>query len=198
MKNIAALRKTLKMLSAFNPTLPALQLGAVAVALAVFSASAQAPLDVRVALIIGNSAYPGNMALSNPANDARAMADVLKRLGFTVIELRDGSKAQMSAALAQVNASLKGKQGVGMLYYAGHGLQLDWRNYMVPVDANLKTADDVTGQTIDLSSVVDGFKAAGNRMNIVVPDACRDNLFGGLKTDTHLRHCQFFRTMLLK
>lgn len=158
---------------------PALRLAVVASALAVVCASAQAPLDVRVALIIGNSAYPGNMALVNPANDAQAMADVLKRLGFTVIELRDGNKAQMTSAIAKVSDALKGKQGVGMLYYAGHGLQLDWRNYMVPVDANLKSAADVAQQTIDLSSVVDIFKAAGNRMNIVVLDACRDNPFGG-------------------
>ena len=148
-------------------------------ALLAIPATAQAPLDVRVALIIGNSAYPGNMALSNPANDAQAMADVLKRLGFTVVELRDGNRAQMSAAIDKVSSALKGKQGVGMLYYAGHGLQLDWRNYMVPVDANLKSAADVPQQTIDLSSVVDIFKAAGNRMNIVVLDACRDNPFGG-------------------
>ena len=156
-----------------------LRLTALAAVLATASVSAQAPLDVRVALIIGNSAYPGNMALVNPANDAQAMADVLKRLGFNVIELRDGNRAQMAAAISKVSESLKGKQGVGMLYYAGHGLQLDWRNYMVPVDANLKTAADVAAQTIDLSSVVDIFKAAGNRMNIVVLDACRDNPFGG-------------------
>ena len=81
-------------------------------ALLAIPATAQAPLDVRVALIIGNSAYAGNMALVNPANDAKAMADVLKRLGFTVIELRDGNKAQMAAAIAQVSNSLKGKQGV--------------------------------------------------------------------------------------
>ena len=148
-------------------------------ALLAIPVTAQAPFDVRVALIIGNSAYPGNMALLNPSNDAQAMADVLKRLGFTVIELRDGNKAQMSAAVARVSDSLKGKQGLGMLYYAGHGLQLDWRNYMVPVDANLKSAADVPSQTVDLSSVVDIFKAAGNRMNIVVLDACRDNPFGG-------------------
>lgn len=181
-KTIAALNRATNLsrkLGAFKPVLPALRLAAVACALAVVSVSAQAPFDVRVALIIGNSAYPGNMALANPANDALAMADVLKRLGFTVIELRDGNKAQMSAAIAKVSDALKGKQGVGMLYYAGHGLQLDWRNYMVPVDANLKTAADVPQQTIDLSSVVDTFKAAGNRMNIVVLDACRDNPFGG-------------------
>ena len=179
MQTVATLRKTSKILSAFKPIFPTLRLAAVASALAVFSASAQTPLDVRVALIIGNSAYPGNMALANPANDAQAMADVLKRLGFTIIELRDGNKAQMSAAIAKVSDSLKGKQGVGMLYYAGHGLQLDWRNYMVPVDANLKSAADVPQQTIDLSNVIDTFKAAGNRMNIVVLDACRDNPFGG-------------------
>ncbi len=181
---VAALVKASKAsrkLSAFKAAcqaFPAARLAVVASALAVVSVSAQAPLDVRVALIIGNSAYPGNMALTNPANDAQAMADVLKRLGFTVIELRDGNKAQMTSAVAKVSDALKGKQGVGMLYYAGHGLQLDWRNYMVPVDANLKSAADVTQQTIDLSSVVDIFKAAGNRMNIVVLDACRDNPFG--------------------
>ena len=104
--------------------------------LAAFSASAQAPLDIRVALVIGNSAYPG-FPLLNPVNDARAMADTLKGLGFAVTELRDARKAQMADAIAQVQGSLKGKQGVGMLYYAGHGLQVDWRNYMVPVDARL-------------------------------------------------------------
>lgn len=174
-----AIKKTSKKCLASKHAMHVLRLTAVASMLAAVSVSAQAPLDVRVALIIGNSAYAGNMALVNPANDAKAMADVLKRLGFTVIELRDGNKAQMAAAITQVSNSLKGKQGVGMLYYAGHGLQLDWRNYMVPVDANLKSAADVPGQTIDLSSVVDIFKAAGNRMNIVVLDACRDNPFGG-------------------
>ena len=176
---IGQLRLILSKLNRFKPIHPVVRLVVAAAALASVSVSAQAPLDVRVALIIGNSAYAGNMALVNPANDAKAMADMLKRLGFTVVELRDGNKAQMSAAIAQVSNSFKGKQGVGMLYYAGHGLQLDWRNYMAPVDANLKNAADVQQQTIDLNSVVDIFKAAGNCMNIVVLDACRDNPFGG-------------------
>jgi hypothetical protein len=156
---------------------PLLRLAIVATVLVTASVSAQAPLDVRVALIIGNSAY-ANAPLLNPANDAQAMSDVLRRLGFQVVELRDGSKAQMSAAISKMSDTLKGKQGVGMLYYAGHGLQLDWRNYMVPVDANMKSAADVPKQAIELSSVVDVFKTAGNRMNIVVLDACRDNPFG--------------------
>ena len=93
---------------------PLLRLAGVAAVLAGVSVSAQAPLDVRVALIIGNSAY-ANSPLVNPANDARAMGEVLRSLGFQVIELRDGSKAQMSAAISKVSDALKGKQGVGML-----------------------------------------------------------------------------------
>jgi uncharacterized caspase-like protein len=157
---------------------PALRLAAVAMALAVVSVSAQAPLDVRVALIIGNSAYAG-APLVNPVNDARAMSEVLRSLGFQVIELRDGSRAQMTAAIFKASETLKGKQGVGMLYYAGHGLQLDWHNYMVPIDALLKSAADVERQAVDLGGVIDLFKGAGNRMNIVVLDACRDNPFAG-------------------
>jgi hypothetical protein len=149
----------------------------VAFALVTFAVSAQAPLDVRVALVIGNAAYAGSAALANPANDSRAMADTLKQLGFTVVELRDSGKNEMNEAIVKVRDALKGKQGVGMLYYAGHGLQVDWRNYMVPVDARMSSAADVSAQAIDVSTVLDAFKGAGNRMNILVLDACRDNPF---------------------
>ena len=125
-----------------------------------FPALAQAPGDVRVALVIGNSAY-ANAPLLNLANDARAMGDTLRGLGFTVVELRDGRKSQMDEAVARVRDLLKGKQAVGLLYYAGHGIQLDWRNYMVPVDAKLRSAADVRAQTIDINTVIDAFKAAG-------------------------------------
>lgn len=151
---------------------------ALAVACLCFSVQAQAPVDTRVALVIGNSAYT-NAPLVNPANDARAMGDTLRGLGFTVVELRDAQKEQMTEAIAKVRDALKGKQGVGMLYYAGHGLQLDWHNYMVPVNAKLVKASDVPEQAIDVNSVIDAFKSAGNRMNILVLDACRDNPFAG-------------------
>lgn len=150
---------------------------AVATALLAFAVSAQAPLDVRVALVIGNAAYAGNAALANPVNDALAVADTLKQLGFEVVELRDSRRSEMGEAIAKVREALKGKQGIGMLYYAGHGLQLDWRNYMVPVDAKLASAADVATQAVDVSTVLDAFKTAGNRMNIMVLDACRDNPF---------------------
>ena len=145
--------------------------------LVTFSAAAQAPIDIRIALVIGNGAYAGSAALPNPVNDAQAMGETLKQLGFTVVELRDGNKAQMNDAITKVRTALQGKQGVGMLYYAGHGLQLDWRNYMVPVDAKIASSADISSQAVDVHSVIDAFKAAGNRMNIVVLDACRDNPF---------------------
>lgn len=149
----------------------------IAAAFSLFPVRAQAPGDIRVALVIGNAAYAGNAALANPVNDARAMSDTLRGLGFTVVELRDSSKAQMTDAIAKVQSSLNGQQGVGMLYYAGHGMQLDWRNYMVPVDAKLQTSSDIPAQTVDIEQVITAFKTAGNRMNILVLDACRDNPF---------------------
>ena len=147
------------------------------VALLCASVAAQAPLDIRVALVIGNAAYRGEMALLNPTNDARAMADTLKGLGFSVMLVNDGKQTQITQAIAQLQAVLKGKQGVGMLYYAGHGVQYDWRNFMVPIDARLASESDIPVQTIDVSTVLDAFKIAGNRLNLVVLDACRDNPF---------------------
>ena len=144
-----------------------------------FSTIAQAPLDVRVALVIGNAAYKNIPALGNSTNDAKSMAVVLRKLGFSVVEVVDGNKDQMSKAIDQMQGQLKGKQAVGMLYYAGHGLQLDWHNYMVPVDAKLNQASDVPKQTIDIENVIDIFKKSVTRMNIIVLDACRDNPFSG-------------------
>jgi hypothetical protein len=139
-------------------------------------AQVQAPVDLRVALVIGNAAY-ASAPLDNPANDARAMGDTLRGLGFTVIEVRDADRQQMLDAIAQTGDALRGKQGVGMLFYAGHGLQLDWHNYMVPVRAELTRSADIPERTVNVGLVIDTFKRAGNRMNILVLDACRDNPF---------------------
>ncbi len=160
-----------------KPLLRSLRMGIAAAALCSFSASAVAPLDVRVALVIGNSAYAGSAALDNPANDATAMSVALKRLGFTVIQISDGSRTQMLEAIQSMGNSLRATSGVGVLYYAGHGLQMDWRNYMVPVNATLANASEVPSQAVDLDVVLQTFKTAGSRMNIVILDACRDNPF---------------------
>ncbi len=131
----------------------------------------------RVALVIGNAAY-ASAPLRNPANDAAAMATLLGGMGFRVVPVRDGTKQQMEAAIAQTRQLLQGQQGIGLMYYAGHGLQVNWRNYLLPVDANPQSAAEVPSQTIDMQTVIDAFSAAGNSMNILVLDACRDNPFG--------------------
>ena len=163
----------------------ALPLTFLAAVLAMTPAQAQAPVDVRIALVIGNSAYPGN-ELTNPANDARAMGGALRGLGFSVVELQDANREQMVEAVARIRASLKDKRGVGMLYYAGHGLQLDWRNYMVPVSARLSKAADVPAQAVDVNTVIEAFRGAGTRVNILVLDACRDNPFAATATSKGL------------
>ncbi len=155
-----------------------------AAGLLTFSATAQAPNDVRIALIIGNSAYPGQMALANPANDAKDMAATLRNMGFGVIEVIDSDRTKMIESIERTSKALAGKQGIGMLFYAGHGLQLDWRNYMVPIDAKLASAADVPKQAVDIEQVMTTFKSAGNRMNIVVLDACRDDPFANGKTSS--------------
>ena len=147
------------------------------VCLASFGVVAQDPLDVRVALIIGNAAYVNVPALSNSTNDAKSMANVMRKLGFKVFDVIDGDRASMAKAIEQMKTQLNGQQAVAMLYYAGHGLQLDWHNYMVPVDAKLNSSKDVPNQTIDIESVIKTFKSSNTRMNIIVLDACRDNPF---------------------
>lgn len=161
-----------------------LRLGASAAALGTATGAGLLPMPLwaqtsgkKVALVIGNSAYPGPMALANPANDAKAMAEVLRRMGFEVIELLDVGKAALDAGLARTRTALAGGKGVGVLFYAGHGLQLEWRNYMVPVDARLTAAADVPRQCVDISAVIDAFKAANNSTNVIILDACRDNPF---------------------
>ena len=142
----------------------------------VLSFGASAGPDDRVALVIGNAAYPA-APLDNPVKDAKAVASALRELGFQVIELIDANKLEMERGVAEARERLKGLGGTGLLFYAGHAIQVDWRNYLVPVDARLAQPRDVQAQTVDMQSVFDAFKAAGNRMNIVVLDACRDNPF---------------------
>src|SRR5215207_1835282 len=145
------------------------------------SFDAAAGPDDRVALVIGNAAYPA-APLGNAVKDAKAVASALRELGFHVIELVDADKAQMDRGVAEARERLKGLGGTGLLFYAGHAIQLDWHNYLVPVDARLAQPRDVAAQTVDLQSILEAFKSAGNRMNIIVLDACRDNPFGSTGT----------------
>jgi uncharacterized caspase-like protein len=136
----------------------------------------------RHALVIGNSRYAA-MPLQNPANDAAAIAATLKETGFAVDLRLDAKKTVMEEAIRGF-AERAGKQkAVGLFYFAGHGLQLSWRNFLVPVDASPKTAEEVPKQAVDIAILLQGLGWADNPMNIIILDACRDNPFDSeLKT----------------
>jgi len=142
---------------------------------ATLAKSATAPAEQRVALVIGNSAYKSSPLL-NPINDARAMARVLGESGFKVISRENAGQKEMLLALRDFGDALK-NGGVGLFYYAGHGMQIKGRNYLIPVDANIEREDEVAYTSVDANQILDKMEAAGNRMNIVILDACRNNPF---------------------
>ncbi len=129
----------------------------------------------RVALVIGNGAYP-SAPLKNPVNDARDMAAALRSLGFEVISRENASLRQMEDALDQFWTSLK-KGGTGLFFFAGHGLQVKGVNYLVPVDARIQVEQDVKSLCLDAGRVLGRMEDAGNGLNLVILDACRNNPF---------------------
>ena len=132
----------------------------------------------KVALVLGNSAYKDAPVLKNPANDARAIGEALKGAGFDVTMKLDASRAEMASLMQAFAATLAAKKCVGLFYFAGHGLQLAWRNYLVPVEAALDRMDDVPKQCIEVGSLVESIGRAANPMNVIILDACRENPFG--------------------
>jgi uncharacterized caspase-like protein len=128
----------------------------------------------RRALVIGNSDYKVS-PLKNPANDARAMGEALKQIGFDVTLALDLPRDAMLAAAREYTDALARSKPIGLFYYAGHGMQLAWRNYLLPVDAALKNPEDVQRSCLDVNTVIDGISRAANPMNVIVLDACREN-----------------------
>jgi len=144
------------------------------------TAAAQATRGVsltedRVALVIGNAAYKQD-ALDNPVNDARLVARTLQQAGFKVTVRENLDRPAMLGALREFGALLN-ENTVAVLYYAGHALQLRDRNFMIPVDAEIRTEDEIAVQGMDLSFVLDQMSRAKSRVNVVILDACRDNPF---------------------
>jgi hypothetical protein len=130
----------------------------------------------RLALVIGNGAYK-DAPLPNPTNDAEDMEKALKASGFTVIRKSNASLKEMHLALREFGDRLD-RQGTGLFYFAGHGLQVRGRNYLMPVDADIAREDEVAFSALDLGAVMEKLDSAKNPVNIVVIDACRDNPFG--------------------
>ncbi|HEY0522692.1 MAG TPA: caspase family protein, partial [Stellaceae bacterium] len=155
----------------------------VVLALASFSAAAQdrglptadTGNEQRLALVIGNGGYP-EAPLRNPVNDATAMGRTLKKLNFQVVELHDASRKQIAQAILDFGEKLK-RGGVGLFYYAGHGVQVRGQNYLVPVDASITSEGSIGFEAIAVESVTDQMGDAGNRINLIILDACRNNPF---------------------
>ena len=137
--------------------------------------AAEAP-DKRVALVIGNSNYTNAPVLKNPVNDASDMAKALKKLGFEVIEVENANKQKMDRAIVNFGAKLS-HGGTGLFFYSGHGLQVNGRNYLVPIDAELATEGALRVETTDVDLVMDQMQVAQTRVNLIILDACRSNPF---------------------
>ena len=130
----------------------------------------------RHALVIGNSNYEKAGRLRNPVNDANAMSRTLKRLGFKVTTLRNANLRAMERAISSFGKRLRGG-GVGLFFYAGHGMQVDGENYLIPVDANPESESDLRYEAVQLGRMLNRMADAQNGMNIVILDACRNNPF---------------------
>jgi uncharacterized caspase-like protein len=134
----------------------------------------------KIALVVGNSRYKDS-PLKNPANDAKAIAAALKSVGFVVNVLLDAQRPTLASAVDAYVKELAAKKCVGLFYYAGHGIQLAWKNYMLPVDMDIDSITDVQKQGVEVHSLMEGLTKAANALNVVILDACRDNPFGSLK-----------------
>jgi hypothetical protein len=147
----------------------------------VLGATTEATGEPRVALVIGNSAYEAVSPLDNPKNDATLMATTLRDLGFTVIEERDADIRAMARAIRDFGKALRkaGPTAVGLFFYAGHGVQARGTNYLIPLDAEIETEADLDIEAVSASSVLSQMEGAGNALNLVILDACRNNPFKG-------------------
>lgn len=128
----------------------------------------------RVALVIGNAAYPGVAALKNPANDANDIAVKLRRLNFNVTLKTNVGLREMLRTLTSFGDSVQSGSEV-LVFYAGHGMQVRGRNYLIPVDAEIRTENAVSSEAVDVDQLLDKLSAA--RLSMVILDACRNNPF---------------------
>jgi len=123
--------------------------------------------------VIGNGSYK-SAPLRNPVNDAKDIASALRKLGFIVIHKQNATQREMETSIREFGEMLR-KGGVGLFYYAGHGLQVNGINYIIPLDAEIREETDVKYEAVDARRVLDAMYNAGNDFNIVILDACRDN-----------------------
>ena len=139
-------------------------------------ASGPAMADRRVAFVVGNSNYQNVVALANPANDASAIADLFRKAAFDVVESRrDLNNTDMRRALRDFTEKTRDAD-IAVIYYAGHGMEVDGTNYLIPVDAVLERDTDAYDEAIALDRILQAIEPA-KQLRLVILDACRDNPF---------------------
>jgi len=132
----------------------------------------------RIALVIGNSQYSYLNELRNPVNDSRIMRDILKEKGFNVIYLENATQIQIENAIENFASYLKSKKGIGLFYYAGHGIEVGGINYLIPINARISSQKFVKSKSVALEAIISTMEEARNRLNIIILDSCRANPFG--------------------
>ena len=157
--------------------------GAILVGLLPLAALADdGPPAPRVALVIGNSSYTSVEPLPNPANDANLIAEKLWLAGFEVIESIDSDRATMLADIATFQSRLR-EGSEALFYYAGHGVQIGGRNYLLPISISPASIEELKAQAIDAQLVVDIMSESGAKLNLVLLDACRNNPFSAMSAE---------------
>lgn len=170
-----------------HPILCNLLLGSGLLALTQLITPTEAAAEARLALVIGQSAYRTVPELPNAANDARGMTELLGSAGFTVTTAANLAQSEMRAAISDFagKVSASGADTVALVFYAGHGLQIDGENYLVPVDLDPKREADIPLQGVRLNDLLNTLGALPTRARIFMLDACRNNPFPALSGAGH-------------
>ena len=154
---------------------------------AILLGAGPASAESRLALVIGQSAYRSVPALPNPANDARAVTQLLTDSGFEVSSATDLSQKEMRDKVSEFagKVAARGADTVALVFYAGHGLQIDGENFLVPVDVDPKREADIPIQAVRLNDILNTLTSVPTKMRIVLLDSCRNNPFPELKSAGH-------------
>ncbi|NOQ89882.1 MAG: hypothetical protein GQ549_02940 [Gammaproteobacteria bacterium] len=140
------------------------------------TSSAAAAKDIRYALVIGNASYAID-ALANPINDAQDISDKLKQLDFNVETHLDIDKTSIAKTIENFYRNITDRDAVSVFYYAGHAIQLNNNNYLIPVDANISSLNSLDSEAYGFNQLLLNMHKARSRTNIVILDACRNNPF---------------------
>jgi uncharacterized caspase-like protein len=153
----------------------------IAVSIAILIGSHLAAQERRIALVIGNDAYQGSAKLNKAVNDAKLVAQSLEESGFEVELILDATSRTTLSALAKTAQRLS-TEDLFLLYYAGHGVQLQGENFLIPIDAKAGSAQELRETAVNFNQIFEELEAARPAVSVWIFDACRDNPFTSSKT----------------